>query len=129
MSVLTSLDATSAEDALGSISYETRSNLIKMCLGLSALESAFSCASNVSDMEQLALSVLVALLAVHVVVGEQELYAVSSCCYSCRRRDLDLHALSYRINAACYESSCTCCLYETNTAGTLVAFTVVECAK
>ncbi len=129
MSVLTSLDAAAAEDTLGCISYESGSQLVVVCLRVNALECAFSCACYISNVQEFALAVLIALLAVHVVVGEQKLYAVSSCGCSCRRGDLDLHTVGNGINAACNKTSCTGCLYETYTAGSLVALTVVECTE
>jgi hypothetical protein len=45
-----------------------------MCLRVNALEGIFSCACDLSNAEELALAVLVALLAVLIVIGEHKLY-------------------------------------------------------
>ena len=97
--------ASSAEDALGCISYESRSEHVDMRLGMYSLERAFSGSRYGSYMEKLALSVLLALLAVLIVVGEQELYTLPSCLYGHRGRDPYLHSFVHRIYAASNEAS------------------------
>jgi hypothetical protein len=129
VSVRATSNATTAEYALGGVSYDGGADLVNGNLGLGALEHIVSCTSETSNVEKLALLVLVAGLAVHGVVGEKKLNGSSSCRYCLGRGDGDLHTLVYGIYAGCYESACTGCLNETNTARTSVALSVVECAK
>ena len=72
------------------------------------------------------MSVLVALLAVLIMIGEQEFYAVASRLNCCRRTDADLHSLRNRINAACHQSPGTGRFHKTDSAGTGIAFSVIE---
>ena len=129
MSIGAACDTTSAKDALGGVADKSGSKCIDMCLRVNTGECVFSCACDLSYVKELALAVLVALLAVLIVIGEHKLYRSSTCLNSCRRRDLDLHTLSYRIYAGCNESSCACCFYQANTAGTLVALAMIKCTK
>jgi hypothetical protein len=109
-------DTTAAEDTLGCITDKSGSESIDVCLRVNTLESIFSSACDLSYVEELALAVLIALLAVLIVIGEHKLYRSSTSLYCCRRRDLDLHTLSYRIYAGCNESSSACCFYQADTA-------------
>jgi hypothetical protein len=109
-------DTTAAEDTLGCITDKSGSKCIDVCLRVNTLESIFSCACDLSYAKELALAILIALLTVLIVIGKHKLYRSSTSLYCCRRRDLDLHTLSYRIYAGCNESSGACSLYETYTA-------------
>ena len=80
-------------------------------------------------MKQFALAVLVALLAVHVVVREQQLDAGSSRLHCLRGGDADLHSLGYRINAGCHQASGAGRFYKTYAAGAVVALAVVKGAE
>ena len=122
-------DAASAEDALGSVAHQARSQLVDMSLGVCALVLAFSGVRDVRHVKQFALAVLVALLAVHVVVREQQLDAGSSRLHCLRGGDADLHSLGYRINAGCHQASRTGRFHKTYAAGAVVALAVVKGAE
>ena len=74
MSIGATGDTTAAEDTLGCITDKSGSESIDVCLRVNTLESIFSCACDLSNVEKLALAVLIALLAVLIVVREHELY-------------------------------------------------------
>ena len=74
MSIGATCNTTSAEDTLGCVTDKSGSECIDMCLRVNALEGIFSCACDLSNAEELALAVLIALLAVLIVVREHELY-------------------------------------------------------
>ena len=122
-------DAASAENALGCVADEARSQLVDVSLRVNALILAFLGARDLGNMEQLAVAVLVALLAVLVVVGKKELHASSSGFYCLRGGDADLHALIYRIDAARHEPSRAGRLDKADAAGALVALAVVVCTQ
>ena len=129
MSVGAAGDAAAAEHALGGVADEGGGELVEMSLGLDAGVLVLFRAGDGGDVEELALAVLLALLAVFIVVGEQELNASSAGLNGLGRGDADLHALGYGVDAAGDEASRSGGLNEADAAGADVALAVVKGAK
>ena len=69
------------------------------------------------------------LLAVGVVVGQQQLHRGPAGLGRLLGGDADLHPLAYRVDAGCHQSLGAAGLYQTDAAGTGGALTVVEGAQ
>ena len=63
--VLAALDTAAAKDTLGCVAYDSRCDIVINSFCLLALKSVFARAGQLSNIEQLALAVLVTLLAVY----------------------------------------------------------------
>ena len=126
MRILAARYAASAEDALAGITNQTRSKAINKDFRMNSGKCVISGTDKLSNMQKLALSVLVALLAVLIVVGEQKLYRAAACFDGLRRRNADLHAIADRIYAARNQSARTGRLDQTDTAGALIALTMIK---
>ena len=72
LSFFAALDAAAAEDALGGIADDARSELIDVSFGLGAFEGTWASADGSSDLIEFAVSVLDAGLAIVVVVGKKK---------------------------------------------------------
>ena len=80
-------------------------------------------------MEKFAFSVFLALLAVYGMVGKKKFNGSSSCCGCFRGGNADFHSFKNRENAGSNKASHSFYFNKADTAGTLVAFAVVEIAK
>jgi len=80
-------------------------------------------------VKKFAFSVFVALLAVYGMVGKKKFNGSSSCGGCFRGGNADFHTFKNRENAGSNEASHSFNFNKANTAGTLVAFAVVEIAK
>ena len=78
-------------------------------------------------MQQLALAVLIALLAVDIMVRKQQFYGCTACFHCLGAGDDDFHALVYGIDTGGNQASCALNFHQANTAGTVVALAVVKC--
>ena len=72
LSFFAALDAAAAEDALGGIADDARSDFIKVTLGLGAFEDAWASTDGSGDLIEFAVSVLDAGLAILAVVGKKK---------------------------------------------------------
>ena len=129
MGVLAAFDATAAQDALAGVAHDGRRDIVVGRRGLLALEHALARTDDTRDVLQLALAALAALLAVDVVVGEQQLHACAAGGDGLGRVDEDLHALGDLVDAGCREAARAGCLDKADAAGTRVALAVVERAQ
>ena len=122
-------DAASAEDTLGSIADERRSELVQRGRGFCTLIGTFAGAGQLGDMEQFAVAVLFALLAVDVVIGQEQFNTAASGLDSLRVGNADLHPFGNGVNTAGDKAAGAGSGDEADTAGTLVAFTMVKGAQ
>ena len=90
---------------------------------------AFPCSGEICHMEQLASAVFIALLAVLVMVGKQQLHRSAAGGHRCGGGDEHLHAFVYRVYAGGNQGAGALNLHEADPAGTLGTFSVVEGAK
>ena len=127
--ILAACYAAAAEDALAGVANDGGRDLVNGNGSLLAEEHVLASAGELSYVQKLALAVLVALLAVHGVVAEQELNGGAASSSSLGGGDLDLDTLVYGVYAGSNETLSTGSLNETYAAGTLVAFTVVKSAE
>ena len=68
MCALAALDAAAAEDTLGGVANDGRSNFVDGGRCLNTLESAFTCAGSLCNVEEFAVFVFITLLAILSVV-------------------------------------------------------------
>ena len=129
MGVLAACHAAPAEDTFGSIPHQSRSQLIEKGLGMYAGKGVISCTGKLCHMQQLAVFVLLALLTVLVMIGQQQLYAGTSCFYCFRRGDPNLHSLGNGIYATGHQASCAGGFYQAHPAGAQVTLSVIEGTK
>ena len=122
-------DAASAEDTLGSIADERRSQLVIDRCRLGPLIGAFAGTGQLGDMEQFAVAVLFALLAVDIVIGQEQFNTAASGLDCLRVGDPDLHPFGNGVNTAGDKAAGAGGCDEADTAGTLVAFTMVKGAQ
>ena len=126
MRILAARHAASAQDTLAGVTDKRRSDPVNEDFGVCSGKCVIPGTDQLCYMKQFAMTVLVTLLAVLVVVGEQQLYRAAACLDSLRRRDPDLHAIADRIDTARDQSARAGRLDQTGTAGTLVALTMIE---
>ena len=124
--VLAALHTTAAEYALAGVSHQAGSQAVHEGLGMLAGEGVIPRAGQLGHVQQLAVAVLVALLAVLVVVGQQQLHAVAAGVHRRGGADADLHALADGIDAAGHQAARAGGFDEAHAAGALVALAVVE---
>ena len=127
--VFTSCNAASAKDAFAGVANDGRVKFINGYRGLGTFEHFGSCAGKFCNMEKFAFSVFIALLAVYGMVGKKKFNGSSSCCSCFRGGNADFHSFKNRENAGSNKASHSFNFNKANTAGTLVAFAVVEIAK
>ena len=127
--VFTSCNAASAKDAFAGIANDGRVGFINGYGSLGTDEHFGSCAGEFCNMEKFAFSVFLALLAVYGMVGKKKFNGSSSCCGCFRGGNADFHSFKNRKNAGSNKASHSFNFNKANTAGTLVAFAVVEIAK
>ena len=129
MGILAALDAAAAEDALAGIADDGWSDIVKLCLGLCAHKHFLAYAGLLCHVEQLALAVFGAGLAVDGVVAQKQLNADAAGGKSLGGVDENFHTLVYGVNAGGYKTSCALHLNKAYAAGALTAFAVIECAE
>ena len=127
--VLATGHTAAAEDALGSVTNDCGGQLIHRNRGLAADVSTLTGTGNRSHVQQFALSVLIALLTVNVMVGQQQFHRSPAGLGGLGTGDNDLHAFVDRINTGGNQTSCTLHFHQADTAGTVAALTVVECTE
>ena len=127
--VFASCDTASAKNAFAGIADDGRVKFINGYRGLGTFEHFGSCAGEFCNVEKFAFSVFVALLAVYGMVGKKKFNGSSSCCGCFRGGNADFHSFKNRENAGSNKASHSFNFNKADTAGTLVAFAVVEIAK
>ena len=127
--VFASCDAASAKDTFAGIANDGRVKFINGYRGLGTFEHFGSCAGEFCNVKKFAFSVFLALLAVYGMVGKKKFNRSSSCCGCFRGGNADFHSFKNRKNAGSNKASHSFNFNKANTAGTLVAFAVVEIAK
>ena len=129
MSVFTSCDASAAENAFAGIANDGRRELVDRDGSTLALIFILACSGYLSDVQQLAAAVFAALLALHRVIGEQQLDRRAASLHRLRRRYGYLHTLGDGIYAGGDESARTGRLYKADAAGAVIAFAVIICTE
>jgi len=127
--VFASCNASSAKNAFAGVANDGRVKFINGYRGLGTFEHFGSCAGEFCNVKKFAFSVFVALLAVYGMVGKKKFNGSSSCGGCFRGGNADFHTFKNRENAGSNEASHSFNFNKANTAGTLVAFAVVEIAK
>ena len=127
--VSASCDAASAKDAFAGVANDGRVKFINGYRGLGTFEHFGSCAGKFCNMEKFAFSVFIALLAVYGMVGKKKFNGSSSCGGCFRGGNAYFHTFENRENAGSNKASHSFYFNKADTAGTLVAFAVVEIAK
>ena len=127
--ILAARHTASAQNTLAGVADQAGSQTVNRDLRVGARKCLVSCAGQLRDVQKLAVTVLLALLAVLVVVGKKKLNAPAAGFHRLRGGDADLHALADRIDAAGDQPARAGSLDKTDTAGALIALTVVEGAK
>ena len=127
--VFASCDTASAKNAFAGIADDGRVKFINGYRGLGTFEHFGSCAGEFCNVEKFAFSVFVALLAVYGMVGKKKFNGSSSCGGCFRGGNADFHSFENRENAGSNKASHSFNFNKADTAGTLVAFAVVEIAK
>ena len=124
--IFAALDAAAAENALAGVSYDGGGEVIIMGFGLIANEHIFADAGLLCNMEQLALAVFSALLAVLRMVTQQQLNAGAAGRESFGRVDENFHAFVYGVYAGSHKTSCALNLNKAYAAGAAAALAMVE---
>ena len=127
--VFASCNASSAKNAFAGITDDGRVAVINGYRGLGTFEHFGSCAGEFCNVEKFAFSVFVALLAVYGMVGKKKFNGSSSCGGCFRGGNADFHSFENGENAGSDKGSHSLYFNKADTAGTLVAFAVVEIAK
>ena len=118
--------AAAAEDALGGVPDDGGGDLVEGGGGLGTLIAALPGTGQVGHVQQLALAVLVALLAVNVMIGQQQLHGSPAGLAGLGAGNDDLHALVDGVDTGGDQASCALDLHQTDTAGTIGALAVVK---
>ena len=116
-------------DTLGSVADKTRSKHIQECLGMGAFKSVIPCAGHICYMQQFAVSVLIALLAVLIVIGKQKLDAAAACLNGGLASNMNIHSLTDRVNTAGYQAARSGNLNEAHPAGSGITLPMVKRAQ
>jgi hypothetical protein len=127
--ILAASNTATAQNALGSVTDDSGRQFVISGLGLAALVATLTGTGDTGHMQQFALAVLIALLAVDVVVRKQQLYGSAASFSSLRAGDNDLHAFVNGVHAGSNQTSCAYHFNQADTAGTIVALTVIKCTQ
>jgi hypothetical protein len=96
---------------------------------MNAFKRVIPCAGHIGYMQQFAVSVLIALLAVLIMVGKQEFDAVAAGLNSFLASDMDVHSFIDRVNTAGYQAARTGNLNEAHPAGSGITLPMVKRAQ
>ena len=127
--VFASCNAASAKDTFAGITNDGGVEFVNGYGSLASFEHFGSCTGKFCNVKKFAFSVFIALLAVYGMVGKKKLNRGSSCGGGFGGGNADFHTLENREYAGSHKASHAFNFNKANTAGTLVAFTMVKVAE
>ena len=127
--ILAASNTATAQNALGSVTDDSGREFVISGLGLAALVATLTGTGDTGHMQQFALAVLITLLAVDVMIGKQQFYGSTAGFGSLGAGDDDLHTLADGVNTGSNQTSCAHHFNQADTAGTVVALTVIKCTQ